>query len=767
MQTYHIHITGLVQGVGFRPFVWQLATAMNLNGWVNNSSDGVHIEINGSSATAAEFYNQVIAAPPPLSVIQQHSMYPVVWQQFDNFQIQDSKITGPAKLAITPDYAMCNDCRDELHNATDYRYQYPFITCTQCGPRYSVIKALPYDRINTSMESFGMCAVCKQEYNNPADRRYYSQTNSCAACGVGIKLFNNENKELSSTTEYIIRRVVESLDDGKIVAVKGIGGYLFLCDAGNKNTIALLRQRKHRPSKPFALMYPSINMVAEDFILDEARTQLLQSASAPIVLLKTSQQAAQRVCMEEIAPGLSKLGVMLPYAPLFELILTDFKKPVIATSGNISEAAIVFDDDIALKEFSAIADLIVTHNREIVISQDDSVMQLTEKTNTKIIHRRSRGLAPSFFDYASNKNSVILSTGALLKSSFCLAQQGNVYISQYLGNTDTYEAQQSFEKAVQHYFSLFSTSAGVVIADKHPGYFSHHFARQLSEEKQLPFVTVQHHKAHFAAVLAENNLLKTETPVMGVIWDGVGLGDDGQVWGGEFFKYHNESIQRCYYFGYFPVIAGDKMAREPRLSALAVCHESWVAEDLLKNKFTEQEWSIYQKILQQDKLLNCSSAGRLFDAVASLLNLADKQTYEGEAAMLLEEKAASYFEQNGWDLNQSYFMDGAHYNHIPTGILISNIVMDIKKGLTVDFIAAKFHYSLAHLVRIIAGYLDVKMIACSGGVFQNAVLVDLCKIRLANDYQLFFHKNLSPNDENISFGQLVYYENNIDNNQLA
>lgn len=764
MQTYHIHITGLVQGVGFRPFVWQLATAMQLNGWVNNSTDGVHIEINGTAATINEFYHQLIAAPPPLSVIQQHSMYPVAWQQFDSFQIQESNITGPATLALTPDYAMCNDCRDELHNATDYRYQYPFITCTQCGPRYSITKAQPYDRINTTMKPFSMCAVCEQEYNNSTDRRYYSQTNSCAACGVEIKLFNNVNKELSSITEYIVRRVIESLDEGKIIAVKGIGGYLFLCDAANKNTIALLRQRKHRPTKPFALMYPSINMVAEDFILDEARTQLLQSASAPIVLLKITPQAAHRLCTEGIAPGLSKLGVMLPYAPLFELILNAFKKPVVATSGNISEAAIVFDDDIALKELSAIADLIVPHNRTIVIPQDDSVIQLTEKTNTKIIHRRSRGLAPSFFDYTASKEDVVLSTGALLKSSFCLAQQGNVYISQYLGNTDTYEAQQSFERTVQHYLSLFSTTPDVVIADKHPGYFSHHFARQLCEEKQLPFVMVQHHKAHFAAVLAENNLLHNEAPVMGVIWDGVGLGDDGQVWGGEFFKYQDNSMQRCYYFDYFPVIAGDKMAREPRLSALAVCHESWVTEDLLKNKFTEQEWGIYQKLLQQDTLLNCSSVGRLFDAVASLLNLADKQTYEGEAAMLLEEKAASYFQEHGYTFTQSYFMDGAHYNRIPTGTLISNIVMDIKKGLTVDFIAAKFHYSLVHLVRIIAGYLDVKMIACSGGVFQNAVLVDLCRMHLGKDYQLFFHKNLSPNDENISFGQLVYYEKKIDNN---
>jgi hydrogenase maturation protein HypF len=764
LQTYHIHITGLVQGVGFRPFVWQLATAMQLNGWVNNSPDGVHIEFNATLTEAKKFYNQLIAAAPPLSVIQQHSMYQESVQHFDSFQILESKTIGPASLMLTPDYALCDDCRGELHNPMDYRYQYPFITCTQCGPRYSIIKALPYDRHNTSMASFGMCTVCQQEYNNPTDKRYYSQSNSCAACGIEIKLFDNENKGLSSNSEFIIGQVIEGLDAGKIIAIKGIGGYLLLCDAGNSNTVTLLRKRKHRPSKPFALMYPSIAAVVADFALDEARTQLLESPAAPIVLLKALPQTDYRLCIDEIAPGLSKLGVMLPYAPLFELILAGFKKPVVATSGNISEATIIFDDTIAITELASIADLIVTHNREIVIPQDDSVMQLTGQTNTKIIHRRSRGLAPSFFNYTSDKDNVVLSTGALLKSSFCLAQRGNVYISQYLGNTDTYEAQQSFDKTVQHYFSLFNTTPRVVIADKHPGYFSHHFARQLCDEKQLPFVTVQHHKAHFAAVLAENNLLHNDDPVMGVIWDGVGLGDDGQIWGGEFFKYHDNNMERCHYFDYFPVIAGDKMAREPRLSAMAVCWGVEEAEDLLKNKFTKEEWTVYKKILQQDKLLNCSSVGRLFDAVASLLNLADKQTYEGEAAMLLEEKAASYFNKHGWDFKQSYFADDDNYN---SRTVVTNLVKDVKEGLPVDFISAKFHCSLVHLVRLIADDMNIKKVAFSGGVFQNSVLVDVCQIHLGNEYQLFFHKNLSPNDENISFGQLVYYENKIDNKQDA
>lgn len=761
VRTWHIHIGGIVQGVGFRPFVWQLAGRMGLRGWVSNNPDGVHIEINATVGRAENFYLQILGSCPERAVIQQHSIRETTAKQFDQFYIKETETTGKRTLLLTPDYALCADCRNELHQPGNYRYRYPFITCTQCGPRYSIIQALPYDREHTTMATFTMCAVCGEEYNNPGNRRHYSQTNSCARCGVTMQLFDQAKNEICNQPEDIVNSVVNALQQGKIIAVKGIGGYLILCDAGNASAIGLLRQRKHRPAKPFAIMYPDVAMVVNDFEVNDEQIKLLMSAVAPIVLLPFKHSIVGTTCTGDIAPGLTKLGVLLPYAPLFEMILSAFKKPVVATSGNISGASIVFEDDTALNELSVVADLILIHNRQIVVPQDDSVLQLSHKTQTNIIHRRSRGMAPSFFGYAINKKEAMLSMGALLKSSFCLAANGNVNISPYLGNTDSYEARQSYRKTVQHYLALLDVIPAIIITDKHPQYFSHEFAKQLSVEKKLPLVTVQHHKAHFAAVLAENNLLHSPDRVIGVIWDGTGLGDDGQVWGGEFFLYAGNTMQRCTYFDYFPVIGGDKMAKEPRLSALSACYQFRIATDLLKGKFTPTEWAVYEKILTQQKQLRSSSAGRLFDAVACLLNLSDKQSYEGEAAMLLEEQAAAYFNAHGWEFNDSYFTDSTHDNPVETGRLMGGVVADIKNGLTAAYIAAKFHYSMVQLIASTADRMEVKMIACSGGVFQNAVLVDLCKIHLEKNYSVFFHKALSPNDENISFGQMVYYDNDM------
>jgi hydrogenase maturation protein HypF len=412
-----------------------------------------------------------------------------------------------------------------------------------------------------------------------------------------------------------------------------------------------------------------------------------------------------------------------------------------------------------------LADLILVNNREIISPQDDSVMHFTSYTDTKIIHRRARGLAPAFFYENNTDDSIILATGALLKSSFCLAYGGNTYISQYLGDTDIYETQLTYDKTVKHFLNLFDIATpDIVIADRHPEYYATRYAKEMSENTGAPFVMVQHHKAHFAAVLAENNLLYSDEfnkPILGIIWDGTGLGDDGNSWGGEFFTYHENQISRAAHFDYFPVIAGDKMAKEPRLSALAVATPSLRSDYLLKNKFTDSEWNFYQKALLQPSL-QCSSVGRLFDAVASMLGLIDRQTYEGEAAMLLEEKARAYFHQNGFEFQDSYFIQHDDLPHIDTANLIVNITSDIKNGLAIDYITAKFHYSLVDSVRHVADQLEIKEIAFSGGVFQNGLLVDLCKLYLGSSYSLFFHKDLSPNDENISFGQFVYFNNNID-----
>ncbi len=780
--TFHIHIDGLVQGVGFRPFVYHLAKQFELTGWVNNSTDGVHIEFNSDNITAVQFYEKLIQQSPSLSKITKHSLAKVKQQDFSSFEIIESEINAEAKLMLTPDFAMCPDCKAELHDIDNFRYQYPFITCTHCGPRYSIITSLPYDRPNTTMHSFEMCEVCNDEYNNAEDRRHYSQTNSCSDCGIKMEMYDTKGNKLFSDNSSIINTITEALKQGKIIGVKGIGGYLLLCDANNAESIKTLRERKHRPAKPFALMFPYMASIEKIAILEKNQADVLQSFVAPIVLLEVKENCIEQICLKEIAPNLSWIGVMLPYTPLFDLILSKFGKPLVATSANISDSPIIFKNSEALESLFSVADFIVTNNREIVVPQDDSVIQFTKISKQQIIIRRSRGLAPSYFNYDCKTDETILATGALLKSSFTFVNKNNTYISQYLGSTQSYEAQETYSKTVQHFFNLFNKQPDVILTDKHPQYFSNQFAKELATQLNGETIEIQHHKAHFASVLAENKLLhqpyqpfnlSTNQPVLGIIWDGTGLGDDGNIWGGEFFKYENNKMRRVSQFEYFPFILGDKMPKEPRISALVTCAHVPRANKFLLNKFSETEWKLYQQMLLKYssfsslkgagiKSLQCSSVGRIFDAVSSLLNLCDKQSYEGEAAMLLQEQALTYFNKNGWVIQESYFIENSHFHRILTSLLMQGIVFDIGQGKSTEFIAAKFHYSLVNLIGMMANHLELKNVAFSGGVFLNSVLVDLLQLHLGENFQLFFHKELSPNDENISFGQMVYYDNKID-----
>ena len=567
--TYHIHIQGIVQGVGFRPYVFRLAEQFILRGSVCNAADGVHIEFNADETVANDFYKKLIENAPILSHITDSTLEKVENQFFEDFKIIHSDKGKKANLLLTPDFALCEDCRKELKNVQNHRFQYPFITCTNCGTRYSIIKKLPYDRENTTMDKFKMCPTCENEYTDVRDRRYYSQTNSCKTCGVSLFQLSKSSKLLES-----LDTIIEAIKGGKIVAVKGIGGYLLMCDATNEAAIKTLRERKHRPTKPFALMYPSIEMLENDVILRGGEKETLQSPQAPIVLLNLKNATKSGIKTELIAPKLSQIGVMLPYTPLFELITEGVGKPLIATSGNTSGSPVIFQDDKAAEYLSNIADLIVSNNREIVVPQDDSVIKYSFFKEKKIIIRRSRGYAPTFLPTnnasAINNQQSILSLGAMMKSTFSWAHEGNIYISQYLGDLESYDTQESFEHTLNHFLQLFEDRPQYIITDTHPDYFSTQLGERLAKEWQIPIYKMQHHKAHFNAVMAENGLLESKEPILGVIWDGTGLGDDGQIWGGEFFKYENESFLRCYYFDYFPLILGDKMPKEPRISALSL-----------------------------------------------------------------------------------------------------------------------------------------------------------------------------------------------------
>lgn len=759
MKTFHIHVIGQVQGVGFRPFVYRLAQMRKINGLVFNGIDGVHIFFNSIETQAAEFYQAVIGSAPLISHITSSHILETTSQIFNDFRIISSDYSGQHSVLLTPDFAMCADCQEELisESATNRRTGYPFITCTVCGPRYSITRRVPFDRENTSLSNFMMCPSCKKEYDNSGDRRYCSQTNSCPDCGISLLLDASENEWNGKDYGIIVEKTIRLLEQGKIIAVKGIGGYLLICDANSKESINRLRLNKQRPSKPFALMYPNLRMLKGDVMLSPLEEENLISPSAPIVLLKLKRKPLSKICFSEIAPGLSQVGAMLPYAPIYALLLNTYNKPVIATSANISNSPIIYSDSVDMGQLGILADHIITNNREIIVPQDDSVVKISFYTSQQIVLRRSRGMAPTYINpELSLPSENILATGALLKNTFTLTHHQNIYISQYLGDLDNYDAQNIYQQCIKHFYRLLDTRPEVILTDKHPDYFSTCYGLNFSEELNVPVKRYQHHVAHFAAVLGENNLITHDKPILGVIWDGVGLGDDGQIWGGEFFIYKNYEFERCDHFVYFDYLFGDKMGREPRISAFSVTAGLNGAEDILRKKFSHTEWFNYQKILNKKGNLQTSSVGRLFDAVASLLNLNDFSSYEGEAAMHLESLASNYFRKNGLTMHETYF-DESNSVEIPTGKMIEKLVLDLKDGRGVEFIAAKFHYSLATLVKKVAARFGVENIAFSGGVFQNELLIDLVRKQMTPGYTLFFHKDLSPNDESISFGQLCCY----------
>ena len=771
LHTYHLHLSGQVQGVGFRPFVWRLAGMYGLKGWVNNTTDGVHVAFNAAAEAAEDFTGAILRDAPALAIITGHTLEIISPQTFTDFQIVHSAADAEPNLLLTPDFGLCADCRRELLDPANRRAGYAFITCTNCGPRYSIVTGLPYDRERTTMAPFHQCPACAAEYDDPADRRYYSQTNSCPICGIALRLVDTKGKAWPEPLETAI----EWLNAGKILAVKGIGGYLLMCDATDAGVLTTLRARKRRPSKPFALLYGSLEQLAGDALLNETEKALLYNPAAPIVLLSLRDVPASGLCTTLVAPGLDQIGAMLPYTPLLELIARGFGKPLVATSGNISGSPILYDDDKAQQELSGIADALLINNRDIAIPQDDSVLRLSPAHGQKVVLRRSRGYAPTFlFDAATdpafnkirhrNPQSAIrnpqftLALGATLKSTFTWHSRGNIYVSQYLGDLESFDTQQAFEHTMQHFLGLFRQRPAALIVDKHPDYFSTRLGKRLAAEWQIPAREVQHHKAHFAAVLAENGYFShsklPETPVLGIIWDGTGYGDDGQVWGGEFFVYNRQTIERVAYFEPFDFILGDKMPREPRISALSLAHTLEGATPLLEQKFSSQEWTLYQKMLVRSAPLQTTSVGRLFDGVASLLGLADRVSYEGEAAMLLEQMAMRYFRENGlkpFIISENELPD----TPLPhTKTIVQQVIEAIKQGTSLQKTAALFHATLIEIIRRQARRHGCRTLAFSGGVWQNALLVDLALEWLRPEFELLFHRQLSPNDEGVSFGQV-------------
>lgn len=753
MSTYAIHITGQVQGVGFRPFVYRLAMQYALDGWVSNRPDGVHLTVTGHEEQVQVFYTMLKVKAPAQARIQQASIKQVDDTEFNGFRIVKEQVATMPSLSFTPDLALCADCRKELKNSHNRRFGYAFITCTACGPRYSIMSGLPYDREHTSLASFRMCTACTQEYNTTEDRRYYSQTNSCPACPILLALYDKQQQLITNDQKESIATTVALLAAGKIIAVKGIGGYLLLADATNPKPIQKLRERKKRPTKPFALMYPSLEIAKQDVELKEDEEKLLFSSAAPIVLAHKKQQTMSGVQTDLVAPNLNRLGVMLPYAPLFELLLARFRKPLIATSANSHGNHIVHQDNCAFGLVSKIADFILLHNREILVPQDDSVIQLTSKHQQRIMLRRSRGFAPTVHTkLGEHKN--LLAMGADLKSTFAFSHQGNTYVSQYLGDLGEYSNERNFDKCLQHLTSLLDFKPSLILTDQHPAYTSVRLGKALQQSYKVPLVKVQHHEAHFAAVFSENQLLDRPDPVLGVIWDGTGWGQDNLIRGGEFLQFQHQEIATVAQLRPYPHLAGDKMAKEPRLSALSLCHGLESADKLLKPYFTLEEWKLYQSIIKKQKYkLQTTSMGRVFDAAAAILGLCQPNSYEGEAALQLETLATKTSEVYTM---QGYTLDNTGGKHVAIKGILNQMLQDLQHGVSKSRIAAKFHVTLVDVIRFVASQQAINKIAFSGGVFQNSLLVDLIAEKMSADFDLYFHKELPPNDECISYGQLAW-----------
>ena len=752
MQTYHIHINGLVQGVGFRPFVCRLATSFEVNGQVSNANNGLHIEFNASAEKAGKFYNAIIQYPPPNAIITQHHIETISPATFTGFTIIQSSNKNKPNLLLTPDIALCDTCKTELLSENDKRFQYPFTTCLHCGPRYSITTALPYDRENTTMNALKMCDSCLEEYNDISNRRHYSQTNSCKDCAIPIHFYSSPETILTSDPDEVLDFVCSELNRGSIIAVKGIGGYLLLCDACNETSINELRSRKQRPAKPFAVLYANIEQAVKDVHMRPFETKALKDKTAPIVLCELKDQPVTGICKDAIAPGLYKIGIVLPYAPLLFLIANAVGKPLVATSGNISGSPIIYKDKDALDNLFEIADYVLTYDRDIVSPQDDSVIQFTDR-GQKIILRRSRGLAPNYFPNPfESVNGNVLAMGAELKAAFALQDRQNLYISQYLGNQGTLESQTSFKETLDHLTRLLRISLSDIIIDKHPGYFVSDYGKEIAGENHHSITTVQHHRSHFGAVLAENDLLNSKEQILGFIWDGTGYGDDGLIWGSEVFIFEQQEMNRVAHLDYFPQILSDKMSVEPRLSALSLLKNRPEKQYIIQKYFSNPAWQYYQQLIQQPTSIQTSSMGRFLDGIAAILGICSYNTYEGEAAMQLEAVA-----RNCPDKPTEFYSVTLINDCLDWNVFLSELINDLENKTAVCTIAWKVFFSLAKMIEQISDHFNIQNIAFSGGVFQNALLVDILIEQLSCKKNLYFHQQLSPNDECISFGQLACF----------
>ncbi|MBC8382356.1 MAG: carbamoyltransferase HypF [Candidatus Cloacimonetes bacterium] len=751
MKHAEILLTGIVQGVGFRPFVKRTALHHGIKGYVENREFGVKIVAQASKKSIEEFVKDVLNNAPAVSTILTHSIKYLESElpDFKTFEIAPSKKKGEISALIPPDIATCDKCAQEIIDKDDRHFSYPFTNCTNCGPRFSIIRSIPYDRKNTTMKKFIMCDDCNREYTTVADRRYHAQPNACPKCGPELQLIEvvDENPVVTERRERAFDKTVSFLQQGEIVAIKGIGGYHLVCNALNKEVIEKLRKLKYRPQKPFALMARDIDIIKEYCAINDSEKEMLEGQQKPIVLLGKKKYA-----LENVAPGVKDLGFMLPYTPLQYLLFKHFRL-LVFTSGNISEEALENKDDSAFRNLSRITQYYLSYNREIFNRIDDSIV--TYAGDQRILIRKARGFVPKPINIKKGIDKPqIFAAGADMKGSFGLTKENIFLGSQYLGDLVFNSNTEFYRESLSYFQSIFEMKPEVVIADSHPNYFSTQFAKEFAEEKELPVHYIQHHKAHIYSVMAENDLEN----VLGVSFDGTGYGDDGNIWGGEFFIIKSIDCERFAHLNYLPMVSGERAAKEPWRMALIYLFKYFpdAIDTIIPTATFPQRDMILHQLLNDSVQLQTSSMGRFFDAVASLIDVCHYNSYEGEAAMKLEafadENFSEYYNIN-FDKQQSL---------IEVALIIRGIVNDILDDRSKKYISSKFHFTIARMVFDLCKKMKkesgIDSVALSGGVFQNVVLVNMIKrVFYGSDFKLFWNEKVPPNDAGIALGQVYSF----------
>jgi hydrogenase maturation protein HypF len=759
MERRSIAITGTVQGVGFRPFVYNLASSLRLSGFVRNQVGGVQIEVEGEAQALDRFVDQVIGKPPPLARIDQWACEPSPLLGEIGFHIDPSDQLSSGAVVIPADAATCVDCLRELFDPFDRRYRYPFLNCTNCGPRLTVITGAPYDRNRTTMAGFTMCRQCRAEYEDPANRRFHAQPNACAICGPKLSLLDADGRETVDADP--LAAFVAAIRAGKIGALKGLGGFHLVCDATDRQAVARLRERKHREEKPFAVMVQDIESARLLCEIGPQSADLLTSVSAPIVLCPKRRGIALGgiELAAGVAPGNPTLGVMLPTTPLHHLLLHDVHGvPLIMTSGNRSDEPIAIDTADAVERLAGIADVFLVHDRPIHVRCDDSVTRVVGQMELPI--RRSRGYAPQPMPVSFECSEPILATGGQLKGTFALGSGRRAVLSHHMGDLDHFEAFRAFERDVALYEELFALRPRVIAHDLHPDYASTGYALRRQAREGVRCVAVQHHHAHMASCMAENRL---DEPVIGVTLDGTGYGTDGAIWGGEFLIGDYRSFRRAAQLRYVPMPGGDKAVREPWRMALSHLADAGAHCARFESRHAFQAMANLRRMIE--RRLNSpmtSSAGRLFDAVAALIGLRQKTTYEGQAAMELEWLARGEVSSTAYpfefDLNGSANDRAATI--IDTRPLIAAIAGDVDAGVAPVDISRRFHATWIELISRMCHQwhraTGLTAVVLSGGVFMNALLSTHVSERLTREgLRVFRHSKVPCNDGGLALGQLA------------